>query len=129
MAENSIGRIWLESYPSSAIKSEMKYYVDEAKQEPDVEEKLKAIRYQNVNPEDIKIIEPCSGSGHILVYCFDLLLKMYQEKGYNKKDIPSLILKNNLVGFDIDQRATQLASFSLVMRARSIDTKFFDGDL
>jgi hypothetical protein len=126
MAENSIGRIWLESYPSSAIKSEMKYYVDEAKQEPDVEEKLKAIRYQNVNPEDIKIIEPCSGSGHILVYCFDLLLKMYQEKGYNKKDIPSLILKNNLVGFDIDQRATQLASFSLVMRARSIDTKFFD---
>lgn len=126
MAENSIGRIWLESYPSSAIKSEMKYYVDEAKQEPDVEQKLKAIRYQNVNPEDIKIIEPCSGSGHILVYCFDLLLKMYQEKGYNKKDIPALILKNNLIGFDIDQRATQLASFSLVMRARSIDNKFFD---
>jgi hypothetical protein len=126
MAENSIGRIWLESYPSSTIKSDMKYYVDEAKQEPDVEEKLKAIRYQNVNPEDIKIIEPCSGSGHILVYCFDLLLKMYQEKGYNKKDIPALILKNNLVGFDIDQRATQLASFSLVMRARSIDNKFFD---
>ncbi len=126
MAENSIGRIWLESYPSSTIKSEMKYYVDEAKQEPDVEEKLKAIRYQNINPEDIKIIEPCSGSGHILVYCFDLLLKMYQEKGYNRKDIPGLILKNNLIGFDIDQRATQLASFSLVMRARSIDNKFFD---
>ncbi|MDD3106495.1 MAG: BREX-1 system adenine-specific DNA-methyltransferase PglX, partial [Bacilli bacterium] len=126
MAENSIGRIWLESYPSSDLKSEMKYYVDEAKQEPAVEEKLKSIRYQNVNPEDIKIIEPCSGSGHILVYCFDLLLKMYQEKGYNKKDIPSLILKNNLVGFDIDQRATQLASFALVMRARFIDSKFFD---
>lgn len=126
MAENSIGRIWLESYPSSGLKSEMKYYVEEAKQEPQVEEKLKSIRYQNVNPEDIKIIEPCSGSGHILVYCFDLLLKMYQEKGYNKKDIPSLILKNNLVGLDIDQRATQLASFALVMRARSIDNKFFD---
>jgi len=126
MAENSIGRIWLESYPSSAFKSEMKYYVDEAKQEPDVEEKLESIRYRNVNPEEIKIIEPCSGSGHILVYCFDLLLHMYQEKGYSKKDIPSLILKNNLVGLDIDQRATQLASFALVMRARSIDNKFFD---
>jgi len=126
MAENSIGRIWLESYPSSELKSTMKYYVDEAKQDPDVEEKLKTIRYQNVNPEEIKIIEPCSGSGHILVYCFDLLLQMYQEKGYNKKDIPSLIFKNNLVGLDIDQRATQLASFALVMRARSIDNKFFD---
>ena len=126
MAENSIGRIWLESYPSSELKSKMKYYVDEAKQEPGVEEKLKSIRYQNVNPEEIKIIEPCSGSGHILVYCFDLLLQMYQEKGYNKKDIPSLIFKNNLVGFDIDQRAIQLASFALVMRARSIDNKFFD---
>jgi len=126
MAENSIGRIWLESYPTSPLKSDMKYYVDEAEQEPEVEAKLKLIRYQNVNPEEIKIIEPCSGSGHILVYCFDLLLKMYQEKGYTKKDIPSLILKNNLVGFDIDQRATQLASFALVMRARSIDNKFFD---
>lgn len=126
MAENSIGRVWLESYPSSELKSDMKYYVDEAKQEPDVEEKLKSIRYHNVNLEEIKIIEPCSGSGHILVYCFDLLLKMYQEKGYSKKDIPALILKNNLVGLDIDQRATQLASFALVMRARSIDNKFFD---
>lgn len=126
MAENSIGRVWLESFPSSSLKFEMKYYVDEAKQEPEVEEKLKSIRYQNVNPEEIKIIEPCSGSGHILVYCFDLLQNMYQEKGYNKKDIPSLILRNNLVGLDIDQRATQLASFALVMRARSIDNKFFD---
>jgi len=126
MAENTIGRIWLESYPSSKIKSEMNYYIDDAIQEPDVEEKLKAIHYQNVNPEDIKIIEPCSGSGHILVYCFDLLLKMYLEKGFSKKDIPLLILKNNLIGFDIDQRATQLASFALVMRARAIDNKFFD---
>lgn len=125
MAENSIGRIWLESYPSSNLKSEMNYYIDEAKQEPEVEKKLEAIRYKNVNPEDIKIVEPCSGSGHILVYCFDLLLKMYLEKGFNKKDIPLLILKNNLIGFDIDQRATQLASFALVMRARAIDNKFF----
>lgn len=128
MAENSIGRIWLESYPNSPLKDDMKYFVDEAAQEPEVEEKLKEIRYKNVNPDDIKIIEPCSGSGHILVYCFDLLQEMYIEKGYVKRDIPRLILKNNLVGLDIDKRATQLASFALVMRARSIDNRFFDED-
>lgn len=128
MAENSIGRIWLESYPNSPLKDEMKYFVDEAAQEPEVEEKLKEIRYKNANPEEIKIIEPCSGSGHILVYCFDLLQEMYIEKGYVKRDIPRLILKNNLVGLDIDKRATQLASFALVMRARSIDNRFFDED-
>jgi len=126
MAENSIGRIWLESYPNSPLKDNMKYFVDEAEQEPEVEKKLKEIRYKNVNPEDIKIIEPCSGSGHILVYCFDLLQQMYLEKGYVKRDIPGLILKNNLVGLDIDKRATQLASFALVMRARSIDNRFFE---
>ncbi|MBU1143924.1 MAG: BREX-1 system adenine-specific DNA-methyltransferase PglX [Firmicutes bacterium] len=126
MAENSIGRIWLESYPNSPIKTDMKYYVEEVEQEPEVEEKLKAIKYKDVNPEDIKIIEPCSGSGHILVYCFDLLVKMYVEKGYTKRDIPQHVFKNNLVGLDIDQRATQIASFALVMRARSIDNKFFD---
>ena len=126
MAENSIGRIWLESYPNSPLKDEMKYFVDEAEQEPEVEEGLEEIRYKNVNPEEIKIIEPCSGSGHILVYCFDLLQQMYLEKGYVKRDIPGLILKNNLVGLDIDKRATQLASFALVMRARSIDNKFFE---
>lgn len=126
MAENSIGRVWLESYPNSSLKNDMKYYVEEAKQDADVEEKLKTIRYQNVNPEEIKIIEPASGSGHILVYCFDLLLKMYLEKGYSKKDIPQLILKNNLVGLDLDMRASQLASFALVMRARSIDNRFFE---
>ncbi len=126
MAENSIGRIWLESYPNSSLRDRMKYYVEEAKQNDDVEEQLKAIRYSNVNPEDIKVIEPCSGSGHILVYCFDLLLDMYLERGYSRRDIPRLIFKNNLVGLDIDQRATQLASFAIVMRARSIDNRFFD---
>ena len=102
----------------------MQYFVDESPQEPDVEKKLVGIKYNNVNPEDIKIIEPCCGSGHILVCCFDLLLDLYLEKGYLKKDIPRLILQNNLVGLDIDQRAVQLASFALVMRARSIDNHF-----
>ena len=96
----------------------MKYYVDEAKQESDVEEKLKAIRYKDVNPEDIKIIEPCSGSGHILIYCFDLLLKMYLEKGIYKKRCSRTYIKKQSSGLDIDQRATQLASFALVMRAK-----------
>jgi hypothetical protein len=125
MVENSIGRIWMESYPKSQLKSELMYYVEEKKQQSEVTEIIESIRYKNVEPQKIKIIEPCSGSGHILVYCFDILLKMYQEKGYNKKDIPNLILNNNLVGLDIDQRATQLASFALIMRARSIDNDFF----
>ena len=129
MAENSIGRIWLESYPNSSIKSEMKYYVEDAEQEDYVKAKLEEIRYKDVNPEDIKIIEPCCGSGHIMVYCFDLLYKMYIEKGYAPKDIASLILKNNIWGLDIDRRASQLAYFSVMMKARSVDRQFLTRDI
>ena len=128
MAENSVGRIWLESYPNSALKSEMKYYVEDAKQEADVQQKLNSIKYKDVNPEEIKIIEPCCGSGHILVYVFDLLYKMYEERGYQTREIPSLILKNNLVGLEIDKRAAQLASFSLVMKARTLNSRFFNSN-
>lgn len=109
MAENSVGRIWVESYPNSPLKSEMKYYVEDAKQEAPVQQKIDEIKYKNVNPEEIKIIEPCCGSGHILVYVFDLLYKMYEERGYQSREIPTLILKNNLVGLDVDKRAAQLA--------------------
>ena len=126
MAENSVGRIWLENYPNSALKSEMKYYVEDAKQEKDVQKKIDEIKYKNVNPEDIKIIEPCCGSGHILVYVFDLLYKMYEERGYQLREIPTLILKNNLVGLDVDKRAAQLASFSLIMKARTMNSRFFN---
>lgn len=126
MAENSVGRIWMESYPDSSLRSEMKYYVEDATQEEEVQRKIDAIKYQNVNPEDIRIIEPCCGSGHILVYVFDLLYKMYEEKGYQQREIPTLILKNNLVGLDVDKRAAQLASFSLVMKARSANSRFFN---
>ncbi len=128
MAENSIGRIWLESYPDSSLKSEMKYYVDDAKQEADVVKKIEEIKYKNVNPEDLKIIEPCCGSGHILAYVFDLLFKMYEEKGYQSKEIPSLILKKNLVGLEIDRRAAQLAYFSLMMKARAVDRQYLIRD-
>lgn len=128
MAENSVGRIWLESYPDSPLHADMKYYVDEAEQTEEIQRKLDEIRYKNVNPEDIKIIEPCCGSGHILVYVFDLLFKMYEEKGYLKRDIPTLILRNNLTGLDVDKRASQLASFALIMKARSLNNRFFDED-
>ena len=126
MAQNSVGRLWLESYPNSSLRSEMKYYVEEAEQTEEVQKKVDEIKYKNVNPEDIRIIEPCCGSGHILVYVFDLLYKMYEERGYQKRDIPTLILKNNLVGLDVDKRAAQLASFSLIMKARSANNRFFN---
>lgn len=125
MAENSVGRIWMESYPQSPLRKTMDYYVDDPEQTEEVQRKLDEIKYRNVNPEKIHIIEPCSGSGHILVYVMDLLYKMYEEKGYNKRDIPTLILKNNLVGLDVDKRAAQLASFALVMKARTLNNRFF----
>lgn len=125
MAENSIGRIWLESYPQSPIKEEMRYYVDDPEQPEEVQQKINLIKYKDVNPIDIKIIEPCCGSGHILVYAFDLLFKMYEEKGYQAREIPTLILKNNLFGLEIDRRAAQLAYFSLIMKARSANPRFF----
>lgn len=126
MAENSVGRIWLESYPHSSLRSEMKYYVDDPEQTEEVQRKLDAIKYKNVNPEEIRVIEPCCGSGHILVYIFDLLYRMYEEKGYSAREIPSLILKNNIVGLDVDKRASQLAAFSLVMKARTVNARFFN---
>ena len=125
MAENSVGRIWMESYPQSSLRNSMDYYVDDPEQTEKVQKKLDEIKYKNVNPEAIRIIEPCSGSGHILVYVMDLLYKMYEEKGYNKRDIPTLILKNNLVGLDVDKRAAQLASFALIMKARTLNNRFF----
>ena len=125
MAENSLGRMWMESYPNSSLKSDMKYYIEDAKQDDSLLEKIEHIKYKNVNPEEILILEPCCGSGHILVYIFDLLYKMYEEKGYRKSEIPSLILEKNIFGLDIDRRASQLAYFSLLMKARSVDSRFF----
>lgn len=127
LADNSVGRIWLESYPNSNLKSKMKYYID-YKDGKDFEKQFSTIKYKNVKPQDIRVMEPCCGSGHILVYAFDLLFMMYQESGYLKSEIPSLILKNNLWGLDIDKRAAQLAYFSLMMKARSEDCDYFNRD-
>ena len=125
MTENSLGRLWLESYPASPLKNEMQYYVPNSEQPEEVQRQIDAIKYSSVNPEDIRIIEPCCGSGHILVYLFDLLCKIYEEKGYQRRDIPTLILSKNLYGLDIDKRASQLASFALVMKARNFNPRFF----
>ena len=125
MAQNSVGRKWLEAFPNSQLKQEMSYYVEDPEQPSEVINKINSETNQISNPADIKIMEPCCGSGHILVYVFDLLLNMYQEMGYQSRDIPGLILKNNLYGLDVDKRAAQLSQFALIMKARSIDNRFF----
>lgn len=111
MVENSLGRLWVEGHPNDALKSEWKYYLDEAEQEPDVQAQLEEIRqeYRTLNPEDIRVIDPCMGSGHILVYAFDVLMQIYESQGYTQRDAAQSILQNNLYGLDIDERAAQLA--------------------
>ncbi|RDW18790.1 BREX-1 system adenine-specific DNA-methyltransferase PglX [Oceanobacillus chungangensis] len=125
MVENSLGRIWLESNPKSNLRSGWKYYLDDAEQEDSVLNQLEEIRYQSANPEEIKFLDPCCGSGHILVYAFDIFYEMYLEKGYMESEIPKLILENNLYGLDVDDRAAQLASFAIFMKAREKSRRVF----
>ncbi len=121
MVDNSLGRLWLESRPHSKLREKMEYYIDEAEQDPKVMAELDKITRKNIDPAKITFIDPACGSGHILVYAFDLLYEMYLEAGYPETSIPSMILEKNLYGLDIDERAVQLASFALLMRARSKD--------
>ncbi|OOE12494.1 BREX-1 system adenine-specific DNA-methyltransferase PglX [Fictibacillus arsenicus] len=125
MVENSLGKIWLESYPESKLKSEWRYYLDGAEQEEDVIRKLEKNRYKNVNPEEITFLDPCCGSGHILVYAFDIFYDLYLEKGYIESEIPKLILEKNIFGLDVDDRAVQLASFAVMMKAREKSRRVF----
>jgi len=127
MVENSLGRLWLEKFPNPQLRNSWKYYVDEAEQTPEVAAHLAQLRAQNpINrPEDIKLIDPCMGSGHILVYAFDVLCQIYEGAGYAQRDIPNLILQHNLYGLDIDDRAGQLAYFALMMKARGYNRRFF----
>ena len=120
MVENSLGRIWIEGHPDNSLKDTWRYYIDEAEQEPDVVAKLEEIKstYKELTPENIKIIDPCMGSGHILVYAFDVLMQIYERYGYTQRDAARSILKNNIFGLDIDKRAYQLAYFSIMMKAR-----------
>lgn len=126
MVENSLGRLWYEGHPGFD-KSEWKYYLDEAPQEPQVEQQLEDIRaqYAKMEPEQLKVIDPCMGSGHILCYLFDVLMQIYLDNGYSKREAVRSILENNLFGLDIDKRAAQIAYFSVMMKAREYDSNFF----
>ena len=130
MVENSLGRLWVEGHPNDELKVNWKYYLEEAKQEVEVQEKLDEIRkeYANLNPEDIKLIDPCMGSGHILVYAFDVLMQIYESAGYGQRDAAKSILKNNIYGLDIDDRAFQLAYFAVMMKARQYNRRILSGE-
>ena len=131
MVENSLGRLWVEGHPNDELKSQWKYYLDEAEQTPDVQKQLTEIwkEYSALKPEEIKCIDPCCGSGHILAYMFDVLIQIYGAYGISARDAAKSIVKNNIYGLDIDERATQLAQFSVMMKARQYDRRFFSRDV
>ena len=147
MVENSLGRLWLEGHPdvkeqflpteeeqSAYAKgnrdpedTKWHYYLEEANQEPEVQAQLDEIRkeYAALTPDQLKVIDPCSGSGHILAYMFDVLMKIYESYGYTAREAVASIVENNLYGLDIDERAAQLAYFAVMMKARQYDRRFF----
>jgi hypothetical protein len=130
MVENSLGRIWSEKCKSQKIpckvKEDWKYYLEEAEQVPNVEKQLDKLRseYKDKKLEDMKVIDPCMGSGHILVYAFEILMQIYESSGYSSRDAAGLIIKNNLYGLDIDDRAYQLSYFAVMMKGRKYDRRF-----
>ena len=130
MVENSLGRLWVEGHPECGLKENWKYYLEEAQQEPEVRVKLAEIRkeYAALNPEDIKLIDPCMGSGHILVYAFDVLMQIYESAGYSQRDAAKSILEHNIYGLDIDDRAYQLAYFAVMMKARQYNRRILNGE-
>ncbi|HEY5556277.1 BREX-1 system adenine-specific DNA-methyltransferase PglX [Acetobacterium sp.] len=125
MVENSLGRLWLEGHDNPDLKENWKYYLDEAEQKPEVLAQLEAIRAdsKNLNLEDIKVMDPAMGSGHILVYAFEVLMQIYRSCGYTAKDAAKLIIEKNLYGLDIDDRAFQLAYFAVLMKARKYNRR------
>ena len=127
MVENSLGRLWLERHPNEELKSHWKYYIEEAEQDPAVAEQLSKIRSETHidSPEDITFIDPCMGSGHILVYAFDVLMQIYESCGYSARDAATKIIEKNLHGYDIDLRAYQLSYFALAMKARQYNRRAF----
>lgn len=129
LVQNSVGRQWMMTYPDSSLKNQMEYYIAPAEQEASVTAALAAITPTSIEPETIKVIDPACGSGHILVEAYNLLKAIYEERGYRSRDIPKLILENNLFGLDIDDRAAQLAGFALMMKAREDDRRIFTRDI
>lgn len=131
MVENSLGRLWLEGHPDNTLKQNWQYYLNETEQEADVQKQLDEIKkeYAKLNPQDIKFIDPCMGSGHILVYAFDVLMQIYENAGFTARDAAKSILKHNLYGLDIDERAFQLAYFALMMKARQYNRRILSSGI
>ena len=132
LVQNSVGRLWMMAQPESMLASEWEYYIQPAEQTDEVNAQLKQLidvriseDGDTLNPESITVLDPACGSGHILVEAYDCLKAIYLERGYRSRDIPRLILENNLYGIDIDTRAAQLASFALLMKAREDDRRLF----
>lgn len=133
LVQNSLGRLWLMANPGSTLKEKMPYYIEPAEQTPEVQAQLDAlikVRMDEdggtLNPESLTVLDPACGSGHILVEAYNLLRAIYEERGYRLREIPRLILRKNLFGLDIDDRAAQLAGFALLMKAREDDRRLFD---
>jgi type II restriction/modification system DNA methylase subunit YeeA len=126
MVQNTLGRKWLMTYPASSIKGKMDFYIEPAEQEDEVQAKLDAITPKELNPEELTFMDPACGSGHILAEAYDLFKEIYLERGYRTRDIPRLILEKNLYGLDIDDRAAQLARFTVLMKARADDRRILD---
>ena len=129
MVENSIGRLWLEGHPDEGLKAKWKYYLNEAEQDSVVKAQLTLIyeEFKAITPEDIKIIDPCMGSGHILVYAFDVLMQIYGSYGYSQRHAAQSIIEHNLYGLDIDDRAFQMAYFAVMMKARRYNRHILNG--
>lgn len=117
MVDNSLGRYWIERHPESKLAEKLEFFVTPKNGEINHIDEF-------VKPEDVKFLDPCMGSGHILVYAFDVLMEIYKESGYTERDAAAMIVQNNLFGLDIDDRASQLAYFAVMMKARSYDRRF-----
>jgi type II restriction/modification system DNA methylase subunit YeeA len=126
MVQNSLGAQWLATYPQSPLKGQMEYYIEPAEQTDEVNAQLAGITPSQLNPEELTLIDPASGSGHILVEAYELFKAIYLERGYRQRDVPQLILEKNLFGLDIDERAAQLTGFALMMKGRADDRRLFE---
>ena len=126
MVENSVGKMWLESHPDKDLQSKFKYYLASAEQEDDVKAKLQELINPNLKPQDIKVLDPACGSGHILVKAFEVLFEIYKSQGWQENEIPEMILKHNIYGLDICDRAAQLSQLAVMMKAREYDRNIFN---
>lgn len=129
LVQNSVGRQWLQTYPESPLREKMPYYIEPAEQTPEVQAQLSSMIPKELKPETLSCIDPAVGSGHLLIEAYKVFKAIYEERGYRTRDIPQLILENNLFGLDIDDRAGQLAGFALMMLAREDDRRIFSRNI